>query len=166
MDSAGNGKSVSRNAGERLVAATFNLCLSGAVVYLLFFNLEPGAPARQWMNGTYDRWTWGRQLAAMDQGFIDDAAGGNVELHFSGFDPDVPDQGVSMCRFYFRGNYALYPNQALVGRGNQIINGATDIASTDVVPDDRWLMQRNVRSVQQLTRTQDDHIHGETRPIP
>lgn len=129
------------------------LLLLALMVQLLIFHLLPDAPVWRNQSPHSPQLFQERGLAIMDKRFLDVADGGNLELHFIGFNPADFHVGLAMGQFYFRANYALYPHRALIGRGDQIVNSPVDLAATDVVPDDPWLRQHDVRAVRTLIET-------------
>jgi hypothetical protein len=87
-------------------------------------------------------------LVATDA-IVRDAAGdgGNVALHFDGFDPRDANAGRLMTQFYYRAAYALYPRRTFIGQDDRVVTGADTITAADTVPDVEWLKRHDVRSV-------------------
>jgi hypothetical protein len=134
------------------------------VLHLIVFHLAPDAPVWQNQSTNSQQLSMERKLAVMDRQFLEDAAGGNLQLHFRGFDPNEFHQGLLMSQFYYRANYSLYPHRAFIGRNDCVLNNATQIAAADVVPDDHWLKQHGVHTVRSLIQAPNG-IYGESRQI-
>jgi len=138
---------------SRLASVFVYLALLAMMGQLLIFHLLPDAPVWQNQSPHSPQLFQERGLAIMDKRLRDVADGGNLELHFIGFDPADFHIGLAMGQFYFRGNYALYPHRALVGRSDKIVNSPLDLAATNVVPDDSWLRQHDVHAVRTFIET-------------
>jgi hypothetical protein len=136
-----------------------------AMLQLLFFQLEPGAPLWQVPAGTSPQ-----QMAAASMNRLDGqvqaaAAGGNLELHLPGFDPADDRQALMLGAIYYRANYTLYPRRAWVGRGDRTINLASDLVAADAVADDRWLRQHDVKYVQTIVRFENGSVGEMLRAV-
>jgi hypothetical protein len=138
--------------------------LLAAVAHLIVFHLAPDAPIWQNQSPDSQQLSLERGLAGLDRQFIEDAGGGNLLLHFQGFDFNESHQGLRMSQFYFRANYALYPRRAFIGRNDRILNYPAQMSTADVIPDDNWLKQHDVRAVRTLTHVPSGY-YGETRQI-
>jgi hypothetical protein len=136
-------------------------CLLLALFHAMFFLIEPGAPLRQSLAGDFKQLTVERQTAQVAGKFTDAAGGGNLALHFEGFSAADP----LLARFYFLASYTLYPNRVIVGRGSQIINSQSQVEEADLPPDDRWLMQNDVRAVMTIERKVDGGLDIQTRQL-
>jgi hypothetical protein len=132
-------------------SAVIFACLLLALLHETFFLIEPGAPLRQMMAGRSEQLAWEASTAEREKMFVDAADGANLALHFEGFSPDDP----LLARYYFLGEYALYPKRVIVGQGDQIINSQSQIRAADSLPDDPWLRSNDVKSV--MTIRQDDN---------
>lgn len=138
--------------------------LLAAVVHLCIFHLLPDAPVWQNRSTNSQQLSLERGLAAIDKQFLDEAAGGNIVLHFQGFDASDFHQSLVMSQFYFRANYTLYPHRAFIGQGDRTLNEPAAMAAADVVPDLDWLRQHDVHAVRTIIQTSNG-VFGETRKI-
>ncbi len=136
-----------RHRRGTLGSAAVTLCFLVATLHILFFNLEPGTPLRQWQAGTSSEAPMLQAMQSADEEFQSLSKGGNIEIHFTNFDPTSFRQGLWMSEFYFRANYTLYPKRAIVGRGDHIINDAAGIAAAGEVPDAAWMKDHGVTAV-------------------
>jgi hypothetical protein len=124
-----------------------------AVLYLLFFNLGPGAPLRQ--NGVPPQSLAYVEnvLADADSAMMSAAANGpgHLQLHFGGSAGDRASHSLRLTEMYFSGNYTLYPRRVVVGKDDRVINSQDELLPADVVPDDRWLKLHGVAGVFTIT---------------
>jgi hypothetical protein len=147
-------------------AAVVYFILLAAVAHLIFFHFAPDAPVWQNRSVNSQQLSLERGLVVMDNRFLDDAGGGNLELHFRGFDTSDVHQALAMAKYYFRANYALYPHRALIGHDDRLLSDAPQMTAADVVPDDDWLRQHDVHTVLTLTKLEDrEGVYPESRPV-
>jgi hypothetical protein len=130
--------------------------LLAAVVQLCIFHLLPDAPVWQNRSTNSQQLSLERGLAAVDQQFLDEATGGNMVLHFQGFDASDFHQSLAMSQFYFRANYTLYPHRAFIGHADRTLNEPAAMVAADVVPDLNWLRQHDVHAVRTIIRISDN----------
>ena len=136
-----------------------------AMLYLAYLNLATDAPIQQIAAGELHQSSLAQQLAGEDKSFLAVAQGGNLALHFEGFDVDNFRQGLLMSEFYFRAVYTLYPKRVFVGRDDRVVNIAPDLSAADVLPDDLWLRQHGVRGVLNLQQRSDGTVYAHARAI-
>lgn len=125
-----------------------------AMLYLLYFQLEPSESIWQVPRGRSVQQMIALRLGRLDQQVTAAAAGENLELHFVGFDPAIDTQARMLGVIYFRANYTLQPRRAWVSRGDRVINTADDVVREDVVPGDAWLREHDVRNVLTMIRSE------------
>jgi hypothetical protein len=146
---------------HRLQSLAIFTCLLLALLHEMFFLIEPGASLRQALSGKSRQLIAEQDTAQRAQLLIDTADGANLALHFQGFSPDDP----WLARFYFLGQYALYPNRAIVGHGDNIINSQSQIAAADIPADDPWLRAHNVHAVLTIRQNDDGSMNTQIRRL-
>ena len=149
-------------AVESFKSAVAYFILLAAVVHLIVFHLAPDAPVWQNQSTNSAQLSMERRLDAVDKQFLTDADGGNLELHFVGFDADEFHQGLLLSQFYFRANYALYPHRSFIGRSDRVLNTPPQMAAADVIPDEHWLKEHDVHTVRTLIQAPNG-VYGESR---
>jgi hypothetical protein len=153
-----------KNSLGAFKTAVVYFALLAAVLQLCVFHLLPDAPVWHYQSKNSQQALQEQSLADWDKQCTDDAAGGNLELHFQGFDAGELHQGLLLSQFYFRANYALFPHRAFIGQADRPLNTAGEMAAADMVPDIDWLKQHDVHAVRIMTQTPAG-IFGETRPV-
>lgn len=140
-------------AVQSFKAAVAYVILLLPVLHLILFHLAPDAPVWQNRSANSQQLLVERGLATMEKQFVADANGGNLELHFQGFDAGEFHQGLAMSQFYFAANYALYPHRAFIGQNDRVLHDPAQLAAADVVPNQVWLKQHDVHAVSTLIKT-------------
>lgn len=143
-----------------MTSAIVSICFAFAIAHLLFLNVSKDAPMFTWRQENSARLAQERLLHANDGLFRQAADGGNLALHFAGFDPHDSTSARLVSQFYFRATYALYPRRVLVGSDDRIINNAEQLIETVERPDIAWLRSHDVRSVLRV------HPSGEIEVTP
>ncbi len=143
---------------------TFGTCLFAALLQLLYTHLQADAPVRQLPAGPLPQVVVEQRLNEFGSQVSSASGGGNLSMHFEGFDPAEFQQDLLMSMFYFRAAYVLYPHRVIVGTGDRVINSAVDLAAADVLPDEEWLRRHDVRATLYIRRMPDGAIDQQVRP--
>jgi len=153
----------SKSARSKLLYA----CVLIALLQALYENVQSNAPLQQLRSGSSPQLAVEQRLSGMDPLVATAADGGNLAMHFDGFDPAEFHQGLLMSMLYFRAAYALYPHRVLVGPDGRVINSATDLAAaSSTLPDDNWLKRHDVRAVMDIHQIAGGGVYQQVRAIP
>jgi hypothetical protein len=137
-----------------------------ALLFTSLANFGQLTPAWQAMSPHWPQAMQERTMANFDALFIATAHGGNLAMHFDGFNPANTTDGKIMSELYFRANYALYPKRCYVGDGKVIINVLANLTAADRVPPDVWLKSHRVNGVVTISFDPAGAPHVQTRSIP
>lgn len=136
-----------------------------AVLHLLLFQLEPGAPMWAVPAGTLPEQIALARMQPLDAQFRSAAAGKNLELKLIGFDPNDDRQQVMIGALYYRANYVLYPQRAWVGADNHVINTGSDIIAADTVPPGSWMRAHDVSNIEGIISSEGAPLRTIVRPV-